>query len=125
MIQLTPTPGGPPVRHVVPTYSPGRQRRFDAWYTHAASEPYLFATEHPDGVFNVFLQVQLVDGVTYLYQGPAFNDAGGASDWINRCVLWQVSGYPGNWFGEGFNAFVRSALGARWTVEQFSNWLSS
>ncbi len=75
------------------------------------------------GSFYIFLEANLNDGNSYAWWNPSGLSNDDANAVLAACDFYQVPNYPGNWFGEGFNAGLRATLSMKDTQLGFYAWL--
>jgi hypothetical protein len=101
---------------------PKRRALFDAWPSHAAFPPTHGIINGLSGNYAVYLATLLKDGNAYFWISACDMSHDVASAFDASVVNWQVTGYPGNWFGEGFNAVMRPRLITKILQSQLSVW---
>ncbi len=125
MIQLNTNSFGQTSRAIAPAFAFGRSDKFDKWYVHGTNCFVSGRAETASGKFVIFFGAQLVDGNNYSWPSPLFTDPDACTDFLNSIIHFQVSGYPGNWQGEGFNFIMRHQLSERIFTSDVSAWLLS
>lgn len=68
---------------------------------------------------------QLVNGDFWWYLNPNPLTIDEATQILNSVNNFQVSGYPGNWKGEGFNKILRQTLTLKMTPAGAINFFAS
>lgn len=90
--------------------SPRGRSLFDPWNAHAAFPFELGIINGISGNFFLYAGTLLKNGTPYFWisASPMTQDAAGAL--LYDIQTFQVSNYPGDWTGEGFNAIMRKQL---------------
>lgn len=86
------------------------RHRFDPWPTHCAGFIGCAMVDFEEIYIRFAFDCALKDGFNYNYLGAQFPVGGSGNAWFDSIANFQVPGYPGNWFGEGFNAIGRPTI---------------
>ena len=103
----------------------GGRRLYDKWPTHAASFANIAAISGNSGNYYLALGCELKDSNSYLWITNAPMDPDSAFALLNSVLDFQVSNWPGNWEGEGFNAILRGQLQTKINIADYPTWFAS
>lgn len=125
MIVKAPNFAGGTQRQVVSNTRPRPKQLHDPWPLHAIFVYGIDFIPAFSGNYYAHFAVVLTDSVLYEYFSPVPMTFLQANTLLNSILNFQVSGYPGDWKGEGFNFIMRQLLTDKTTGVGTTNWLLS